>query len=99
MELTQPVGDPDGTVVWQPGTRFEQDDPTLDGLPPGHVRPVVVEVDEPAVQPEPQPELAPSAELGIGQLRARAEALGVKVDGRWSAARLQQEIGTKGDVL
>jgi hypothetical protein len=28
----------------------------------------------------------------IDRLRARAERLGIKVDGRWGAARLQEEI-------
>jgi hypothetical protein len=46
VEVTQPVHDPDGNVVYQPGTQFEQDDPALKDLPPGHVREVIV--DEPA---------------------------------------------------
>ena len=32
------------------------------------------------------------AESGIARLRAEARALGVQVDGRWSAGRLEQEI-------
>jgi len=95
MELTQPVGDPDGTVVWQPGAQFDEDDPALDDLPPGHVRPVVVEVDEPlaAAAAASGPTEVPASEFE--RLRGQAERLGVKVDGRWSASRLQQEIDTK----
>jgi hypothetical protein len=94
MELTQPVSEPDGTVVWQPGAQFDQDDPALDDLPPGHVRPVVVEIDEPpaaaAAAAASGPTEVPASELE--RLRGQAERLGVKVDGRWSASRLQQEI-------
>lgn len=39
----------------------------------------------PVVQPDP-----------LDGLRARAEALGVKVDGRWGEMRLQHEIATAG---
>lgn len=53
VELTQPVGDPDGKIVYQPGTQFVEDDPALDDLPPGHVRYILVEVlDEPKPEPE-----------------------------------------------
>lgn len=31
-------------------------------------------------------------EVNLDRLRSEAEALGIKVDGRWSAQRLQQEI-------
>jgi hypothetical protein len=38
------------------------------------------------------PQETTDAEAGIVELREVAERLGVKVDGRWSAARLQAEI-------
>lgn len=34
----------------------------------------------------------PAADRGLDHLRAEAESLGVKVDQRWGAPRLQQEI-------
>lgn len=34
----------------------------------------------------------PASERGLDDLRAEAESLGVKVDQRWGAPRLQQEI-------
>ena len=34
----------------------------------------------------------PAAERGLDALRSEAESLGIKVDQRWGAARLQQEI-------
>ena len=48
-------------------------------------------VAEPVVAPIPV-EPTPVAENDLSALRKRAENLGVKVDGRWSAERLQQEI-------
>jgi len=96
VEVTHPIHDPDGSVVVQPGTQFDPGDKALDDLPAGVVREVIV--DEPDVGAdllESAPEPSPPLEPGIIQLRVRAEALGVKVDGRWSAARLQQEIANK----
>ena len=49
-EITSPIQNPDGTVI-QPGTRFDEDDKALAGLPPGHVRYVIVEEDEPESKP------------------------------------------------
>jgi hypothetical protein len=97
--ITQPVHDASGEVVFQPGTYLDEGDSRLDGLPAGTYRfEVVDEPDADIAQPEPEPEpesVTPVPEPGIVQLRARAEALGVKVDGRWSAVRLQQEIANK----
>jgi hypothetical protein len=100
--ITQPVHDRYGEVVFQPGTYLDPDDERLRGLPEGTYRHVVVDepdadVSEPDPEPEPEPEPEPSvpAEPGIVQLRAEAERLGIKVDGRWSAIRLQQEIANK----
>ena len=48
-ELTSPVQDADGNLL-QPGTQFDQNDKLLQDLPPGHVRYVIVEEDEPAAK-------------------------------------------------
>jgi hypothetical protein len=49
-------------------------------------------VDEP-VEAEPETEDAPPADdVDLDALRAQAEALGVKVDGRWGVDRLREEI-------
>jgi hypothetical protein len=41
---------------------------------------------------EAEPAEEPQSEDDLADLRAQAEALGVKVDGRWGADRLRQEI-------
>jgi hypothetical protein len=51
-ELVQPLYDEHGRVVHEPGDRFDEDDKALKGLPPGHVRYLVVDGDpEPAPKP------------------------------------------------
>ena len=48
---------------------------------------------EPAPQPEPQPEPEPiETPDSIDKLRLEATQLGINVDGRWGARRLQYEI-------
>jgi hypothetical protein len=59
-----------------------------------------VDLDESAEASEvqPQPEVETEAEVeeqpeeDLDALRAQAEELGIKVDGRWGAERLRQEI-------
>src|SRR5262245_21997062 len=41
-----------------------------------------------AVEPEPQPQ----PELSLNELRLQATQLGINIDGRWGAHRLQYEI-------
>lgn len=56
-EIVQPVHDPaTGEVVHEPGTRFDEGDKALKGLPPGHVRYVIVEeADKPSAKPAEEP--------------------------------------------
>ena len=50
-------------------------------------------VDQAGSEPVPEPSEAVPAEVDdLDALRAEAEALGVKVDGRWGAERLHEEI-------
>ncbi len=46
---------------------------------------------EPEPEPEPEPAPAPP-DADLDDLRAQAEAVGVKVDKRWGADRLRSEI-------
>jgi hypothetical protein len=50
-----------------------------------------VQQDPPPVEDE-ETEETPAAEGDVDALRALAEELGIKVDGRWGADRLQAEI-------
>jgi hypothetical protein len=61
-EITQPVSEQDGTVVFTPGTRLDPDDKRVLALPPGHHRLVVEEVDDPP-PPEPPPKPAAASDL------------------------------------
>jgi hypothetical protein len=48
---------------------------------------------QPEADPDPQPEQAPEPTgADLDALRAQAEATGIKVDRRWGAARLAQEL-------
>jgi hypothetical protein len=53
--------------------------------------PELVDV-EPAVENAEQEDATADSEVSADDLRTVAEALGVTVDGRWGAARLQEEI-------
>lgn len=54
-QITKPVQDADGTVVYQPGELFDEDDKTLKDLPPDHVTYVIVdEPDESALSLQDQ---------------------------------------------
>ena len=44
------------------------------------------------VSAEPAPEVVESIQTDIEALRIEARTLGIKVDGRWSVIRLQDEI-------
>jgi hypothetical protein len=60
-EITQPVSEPDGTVVFEPGSRQDPDDPRVAALPPGHHRLVVEVLDDPPLsEPPPKPAAVPS---------------------------------------
>lgn len=91
-EVAQPIYDTDGNLVANVGEQISEAayDKLASKIAPGAYRLVIVEESDPDTEPEPAPE--PLAEQGIVELRAQAKALGVPVDGRWSAARLQQEI-------
>lgn len=80
--------------------RREVVSPQEDGLA-GMLAVVQAAVDEMIPKPKPTPIAEPAEPEGIvdsdlDALRADAEALGVRVDGRWGEARLRQEIAAVG---
>ena len=52
--------------------------------------------EEPEAEPAPDPVYIDWPEDDINGLRRKAEALNIKVDGRWSVRRLKAEIEAKG---
>ncbi len=73
------------TVFIGPGVVVRAGHPIMKGRE-SLFEPLTVHYDTaPAASPEPD----------LAALRAQAEAAGVKVDGRWNAERLQQEIAKR----
>jgi hypothetical protein len=56
---------------------------------PAAVEPVMP---QPEPEPEPEPEITNAEPPNLDGLRMEAAQLGIEVDGRWGAARLQHEI-------
>lgn len=51
-QVTQPIAEQDGTVLIQPGTLLDPDDPRIAGLPPQHHMMVVESVEDDADWPD-----------------------------------------------
>jgi hypothetical protein len=60
-QVTQPIAEVDGTVLIQPGTLLDPDDPRIAGLPPQHHKMVVESVEDDADWPEPAGDLQSEA--------------------------------------
>ncbi|HEY9417056.1 MAG TPA: hypothetical protein VIQ30_20045 [Pseudonocardia sp.] len=54
-------------------------------------------IDEPAEDESETEDAPPPVDVDLDELRGQAEALGVKVDGRWGAERLREEIAAYDD--
>lgn len=85
--------DPAARWLWAtPGTQK----PRVEAEKYGYVKQHTAANTDPAAPPNKAMAAPPNkATDDLEALRARATTLGIKVDGRWSLQRLQQEINTK----